>query len=161
LAVVRSVHHTIRCHNPAIYCSLVGREATEPLAVSNRTNAQRTDHPHYASVLARLRPRADAMPHHVIVPNVVNNGPAKSPGLLAGCLGSAYAPVGRGAAPADPDVRVEAVGLPPDVGRGRLDGRRSLLGRLDREQRRRERAGGLEVMDSFQQRAFDLLTSPR
>jgi len=52
-AIVRSVHHTIRCHNPAIYCSLVDREATDPMAVSNRTNAQRTDHPHYASVVAR------------------------------------------------------------------------------------------------------------
>src|SRR5262249_13839299 len=31
LAVVRSVYHTIRCHNPAIYCTLVGREATEAL----------------------------------------------------------------------------------------------------------------------------------
>ena len=30
LALVRSVHHTIRCHNPAIYCTLVGREATDP-----------------------------------------------------------------------------------------------------------------------------------
>src|SRR5262245_9839795 len=46
-AIVRSVHHRIRCHNPAIYCSLVGREATDPMAVSNRTAAQRTDHPHY------------------------------------------------------------------------------------------------------------------
>src|SRR5437763_14634559 len=27
LALLRGVHHTIRCHNPAIYCSLVGREA--------------------------------------------------------------------------------------------------------------------------------------
>jgi hypothetical protein len=26
LAVVRSVYHGIRCHNPAIYCSLVGRD---------------------------------------------------------------------------------------------------------------------------------------
>ena len=28
-AILRGVHHTIRCHNPAIYCSLVGREATD------------------------------------------------------------------------------------------------------------------------------------
>src|SRR5262249_30326560 len=48
-AVVRSVNHLIRCHNPAIYCSLAGREATEPLAISNQTAAKRTDHPHYAS----------------------------------------------------------------------------------------------------------------
>src|SRR3954462_15662838 len=32
-ALVRSVYHTIRCHNPAIYCSLVGREATDPMAI--------------------------------------------------------------------------------------------------------------------------------
>src|SRR5262249_49927601 len=30
LALLRSVNHTIRCHNPAIYCSLAGREATDP-----------------------------------------------------------------------------------------------------------------------------------
>src|SRR5581483_2031810 len=89
-AIVRSVHHTIRCHNPAIYCSLVGREATDPMAVSNRTAARRTDHPHYASVLARLRPGPSTMPSHVIIPDVTNNGPAKSPGLLAGYLGASY-----------------------------------------------------------------------
>src|SRR5579871_6611650 len=40
--ILRGVHHTMLCHNAAIYCSLVGREATYPMAVSNRTNAQRT-----------------------------------------------------------------------------------------------------------------------
>src|SRR5215475_5506611 len=49
IAILRGVNHTIRCHNPAIYCSLVGREANDPLAVSSQTSAKRTDHPHYAS----------------------------------------------------------------------------------------------------------------
>src|SRR5262249_23890347 len=91
IAVVRSVHHTIRCHNPAIYCSLVGREAGDRMAVSKQTIARRTDHPHYASVLARLRPVA-AMPGHVIIPDVTVNGGAKTPGLLAGYLGAACDP---------------------------------------------------------------------
>src|SRR5437879_4357462 len=56
LAVLRGVNHLIRCHNPAIYCSLVGREATDPMARSNQTNARRIDHPHYASVVSKLRP---------------------------------------------------------------------------------------------------------
>src|SRR5262245_46275194 len=73
-AIVRSVNHTIRCHNPAIYCSLVGREATEPLAVSNRTAARRTDHPHYASVVARLRPANATLPQHVVLPTTTVNG---------------------------------------------------------------------------------------
>src|SRR5687767_12325740 len=109
-AIVRSMHHTIRCHNPAIYCTLVGREATDPMAVSNRTAARRTDHPHFASVVARLRPPQTSMPFHVIVPNTTNNGPSKSPGLLGGYLGAAYDPFVLGADPSDPDFRVESLG---------------------------------------------------
>src|SRR5262249_31379949 len=71
---------------------LAGREATDPMAVSSTTDARRTDHPHYASVVAGLRPGDRAMPAHVIVPDVVYNGPAKSPGQLAGYLGAAYDP---------------------------------------------------------------------
>src|SRR6266446_1823631 len=128
-AILRGVHHTIRCHNPAIYCSLVGREATDPMAVSNRTAARRTDHPHYASVVARLRPPQTSMPFHVIIPNTTNNGPSKSPGLLGGYLGAAYDPFVLGADPADPDFRVESVVMPDDVNAHRFDGRQSLLQR--------------------------------
>lgn len=160
-AIVRSVHHTIRCHNPAIYCSLVGREATDPMAVSNRTNAKRTDHPHYASVLAKLRPGVPSMPPHVIIPNLTNNGPAKSPGLLGGYLGAAYDPFVLGADPNAPDFHVEGVGLPQDIQRERFDERQTLLQTLDRQQRRLEKSGGLENMDTFYQKAFALLTSPR
>src|SRR5207302_167920 len=90
LAILRGVNHTIRCHNPAIYCSLVGREATDPMAVSNQTKAKRTDHPHYASVLGKLRPGMPGMPSHVVIPDLVQNGPAKTPGLNAGYLGTAH-----------------------------------------------------------------------
>jgi hypothetical protein len=161
LAVLRSVNHLIRCHNPAIYCSLVGREATAPLAVSNRTNASRTDHPHYASVLARLHPRRGPMPHHVVVPNVVNNGPAKSPGLLAGYLGATYDPLVLGADPGAKDFRIDSVALPEEVDRERIRGRRALLRRLEGLERRLDRGESLETMTTFQERAFAMLTSPR
>jgi len=160
-AILRGVHHTIRCHNPAIYCSLVGREATDPMAVSSNTNAQRTDHPHYASTLAKLRAAPPGMPHHVIIPNLVQNGPARSPGLLAGYLGAAYDPLVLGADPADPDFRVEAVRLPDDVGRARLEDRRVLLSRLDRLQQTLERAEGVGALSELQKQAFAMLTSPR
>src|SRR5262249_9408335 len=161
LAVVRSVYHTIRCHNPAIYCTLVGREATEALAVSNKTAAKRTDHPHYASVVARLRPGAASMPAHVILPDVTNNGPAKSPGLLGGYLGANYDPFVLGADPNAPDFRVASMGLPGDVGPGRFQDRQSLRQQLDGQQRLLEKSGAAETMGVFYQRAFSLLTSPR
>lgn len=159
LAILRSVHHTIRCHNPAIYCSLVGREATDALAVSSQTNAKRTDHPHYASVVAKLGNKAPAMPSHVIIPNVTTNGPAKSPGLMAGYLGAAYDPFVVAADPNAPDFRVDAVALPDDMDSGRFGERRTLLQRLDGDQRRVDH--GIDNMGVFYQRAFSLLTSPR
>jgi hypothetical protein len=160
IAVVRSVHHLIRCHNPAIYCSLAGREATDPMAVSNRTNATRTDHPHYASVVARLRPGAASMPHHVIIPNVTNNGPAKSPGLLGGYLGAAYDPFVLGADPSDPDFRIDSFAFPEELDARRFQDRQMLLRRLDAVQRRLERHGAIDSMGTHYRRAFDILTSP-
>jgi hypothetical protein len=160
-AVLRSVHHSIRCHNPAIYCSLAGREATDPLARSNRTAATRTDHPHYASVVAKLRPSNTVMPQHVIVPNVTNNGPSKSPGLLAGYLGAAYDPFVLGVDPNTPDFHVDSVALPEETSSRRLEGRQTLLQKLDGQQQRLEQNGGVARMDTFYQRAFSMLTSPR
>src|SRR5262245_22117501 len=161
LCILRGVHHTIRCHNPAIYCSLVGREATDPMAISNRTAAKRTDHPHYASVVARLRPARADMPNHVIIPQLTNNGPSKSPGLLAGYLGAGYDPFVLGADPSEPDFRVESAGLPIEVTGERFADRQILLQRLDEQQRQVEKSGGVETLGTFQQRAIDLLTSPR
>ncbi len=161
LCILRGVHHTIRCHNPAIYCSLAGREATDPMAISNRTAAKRTDHPHYASVVAKLRPGEAAMPGHVIIPNVTNNGPSKSPGLLAGYLGANYDPFVLGADPSAEDFRVEAAGLPEDVSRDRFDDRQTLLSRLDAQQRGLEKSVQIETLGTFQRRAIDLLTSPK
>jgi Protein of unknown function (DUF1501) len=159
-AILRGVHHTIRCHNPAIYCSLVGREATDPMAISNRTAARRTDHPHFASVAARLRPPQTAMPFHVIIPNTTNNGPSKSPGLLGGYLGAAYDPFVLNADPSDPEFNVDSVRMPPDIDAARFRGRQSLLQRLDEQQRTAERGGAVESMDTLYQRAFTMLTAP-
>lgn len=160
LTILRGVHHTIRCHNPAIYCSLVGREATDPMAVSNRTSARRTDHPHFASVVARLRPPRTAMPFHVILPNTTNNGPAKSPGLLGGYLGAAYDPFVLGADPSAPDFRVDSLDPPLGVDDHRLTGRQTLLQRFDRQQRLVESSGAVDSMNTLYRRAFTMLTDP-
>ncbi|MBI2806411.1 MAG: DUF1501 domain-containing protein [Planctomycetes bacterium] len=160
LTILRGVNHTIRCHNPAIYCSIVGREATDPMAVSNRTNARRTDHPHFASVVARLRPPRTSMPFHVIIPNTTNNGPAKSPGLLGGYLGAAYDPFVLGADPNSPDFRIESLDPPTDVDSRRFAGRQSLLQRFDRQQRIVERTGAVDSMHTLYRRAFNMLTDP-
>jgi hypothetical protein len=131
------------------------------MAVSSRTNAQRTDHPHYASVVSRLRPGIPSMPGHVIIPDVVFNGPAKSPGQLAGYLGAAHDPFVLGADPNAADFQVEGVSLPPEVSQDRGQGRRALLEQLDRQHQHLEKSGRIETMGTLYQRAFALLTSSR
>jgi Protein of unknown function (DUF1501) len=161
-AVVRSVHHTIRCHNPAIYCTLVGREATTPLAVSVQTEASRTDHPHYASVLSKFRPGTPSMPGHVVIPDLVSNGPARSPGLLGGYLGTNYDPFVLGdPLTADRSPHVDGVGPPEGVDDARTRRRQGLLTQLDTRHRQFEQGGRIESMGALYRRAFDLVTSPR
>jgi hypothetical protein len=160
-SVIRSVHHTIRCHNPAIYCSLAGRELTDAKAVSNQTFAKRTDHPHYASVLARLHARGSGLPKHVIIPDVVYNGTAKSPGQLAGYLGAGYDPFILGHDPNASDFHVDGVGLPDDMGKSRFTDRQTLLKQLDARQQQAEKEGTFEALHASYRQAFDLLTSAR
>jgi Protein of unknown function (DUF1501) len=160
-AIVRSVHHTIRCHNPAIYCALAGREATDSLAISRGTEARRTDHPNYASVLARLRPGLPSMPHHVIIPDVVAHGQYRTPGLHGGYLGARYDPFIVGGDPASPTFAVEGTDLPVGVDRTRFQGRQSLLQQLDDQRRSLDRSPAVANVDTYYRRAFDLLTSAR
>src|ERR1019366_3970931 len=117
------------------------------------------DHPHFASVVARLRPPRTSMPFHVIIPNTTNNGPSKSPGLMGGYLGAAYDPFVLASVPSDPEIRVESVVLPSDVDARRFGARQSLLQRLD-QQGAVERGGAVESMNTLYQRAFNMLTAP-
>src|SRR5262249_14859170 len=57
--------------------------------------------------------------------------------------------------------RVESAGLPIEVTGERFANRQILLQRLDEQQRQVEKSGGVETLGTFQQRAIDLLTSPR
>src|SRR5262249_33212750 len=114
-----------------------------------------------ASVLARLRPSPAAMPAHVIIPDLVSNGPARSPGLLGGYLGAAYDPFVLGTDPAEPGLRVDGMGLPEGVDGGRSRGREGLLRELDGQHRAIDRSGQVEMMDALYRRAFGLVTSAR
>ena len=129
------------------------------MAVSNRTAARYAlDHPHFASVVARLRPPQTSMPFHVILPNTTNNGPAKSPGLLGGYLGAAYDPFVLGADPGEPDFRVDSLASADDS--QRIAGRQSLLTRFDQQQRAVNSSGAVDSMNVHYQRAFNMLTAP-
>src|SRR5205085_7995133 len=77
-------------------------------------------------------------------------------GQFAGCLGQRADPWLLTCDPAAADSRVPALGLPAEVSPSRLDGRRSLLDRLDHAA---DRAAATTDFDAHTARALDLVCS--
>lgn len=161
VCVVRTMHHRMLCHNPAIYSALSGREVGESKAVSNKTFASRDDFPHLGSVVARFGPHVDGLPGFVSLPFSLRNGPAPSPGQNAGFLGAAYDPLLIRRDPNADDFQVDELAVPDEVDRDRMQGRRSLRETLDEVERRVEASSLLDNLGEYRRQAFNLLTSPR
>jgi hypothetical protein len=161
LCVVRSLHHRMLCHNPAIYSALSGREVGESKAISSTTFASRDDFPHYGSVVARFLRHPDDLPASVSLPFALRNGPAPSPGQDAGFLGTAYDPMLIRQDPNADGFRVDELAVPEEVDASRLTGRQGLLTALDRGQRHLERSNAVDGLGEYYRQAFNLLTTSR
>jgi hypothetical protein len=161
VCVVRSVHHRMLCHNPAIYAALSGREVGESLAVSVKTAATRDDYPHLGSLVARFIPPNADVPPFVAFPFQLRNGPAPSPGQHAGLLGRAYDPFVVLKDPNSRDFQVDELEYPADVAQSRLDDRRTLLQTFDTQQKWLDESVGVEALGEYYQLAYTLLTARR
>jgi hypothetical protein len=138
----------------ALVRSIVGL-ADEHSSFQNTTGfgmnaTKREGKPHFGSVIARVQGPADpVVPPFVDLFPVMQHKPYNSPG--AGYLGRAAAP-----------VRLDGSDLVAmklqDATTAELDGRRRLLEEVERA-RGRETSGG--SMDSYYQRAFEVLTSSK
>lgn len=159
VCVVRSVHHRMLCHNPAIYAALSGREVGESLAVSNKTFASREDYPHMGSVVARLIEKPAALPSFVSLPFTLRNGPAPSPGQSAGFMGAAYDPYLVLRDPNAKGFKMDELELPAEMNADRASRRQSLLQRFDSGIRRLEQTASVESMGENYRRAYALLDS--
>ena len=112
--------------------------------------SRREGKPHFGSVISRVQGPADSVvPPFIDLMPVMQHKPYNSPG--PGHLGVSYRPA---------RLSGDDLALLSDrgVAEGRFEGRRRMLGEFDQLRRRVESAemGGL---DSFQRKAFDLLTS--
>jgi hypothetical protein len=155
-AIVRSMSHPDNTHTVAMHYMLTG---VRHLAPNTNPRNQPSDFPTFGSVLSHLRPPSAAMPQAVSLnapANQVSAGNFIFPGFFAGFLGSAHDPifVSQDASSSD----FQAFPATDDV--SRLAARRGLLGEFDRHSNFVGRATGVRHVDSFYERAFDLLTSP-
>lgn len=111
--------------------------------------------PSCGSIVARqqghLRPE---LPSYVMIPRMV-------PGADAAHFGAAYKPFETGADPANAGpFRMPNFEIAGGLNVNRLSDRRTLLAELDVQRRAADTSGQMEAMDRFDQKAFEILTSP-
>jgi len=95
------------------------------------------------------------LPPYVCVPSMPTNYAG------SGYLSSAYAPFSLGSDPANGNFTVQDLNLPGDVDTKRFSARRSMLDAVNDHFAAKEKADGLEAMDTFYQRAYGLISSQK
>ena len=139
--ILRSMHSRENNHERAINYLLTGYLPLSTL-----------EFPSLGAVVSKeLGPR-NGLPPYVAVPNTF-------PSYGAGYLGGEYNPFIAG----DPNAsgyQVRDLTLPTDVDWARVGNRRWLLEKMDARYRALDSNADFDALDSFQQRAYDLMRSP-
>jgi hypothetical protein len=148
VALVRSLHHDVNIHSDGGILVLTGKRPT----VLDPTSQSKSEHPDFGSVASHLRDGGpNPLPRYVAIPrSTYMTRPTY--------LGLRHAAV-EVADPSAASNRPAQLSLSADG--SQLTNRRRLLRELDRLHRDGEASGRFAAMDRFQERAFDLLTSPR
>ncbi|MEW4568548.1 DUF1501 domain-containing protein [Tautonia sp. JC769] len=157
VCLVRSVNHRTGAHNSATYYSLTGHK---PLIDIVTANATATDFPAYGSIVDKLAPSPPTIPTAVSLPTMIADGPFRTPGEFAGFLGKQHDPLFILKDPNKPEFSVEELSLPLEVPTERAGDRRAMLSELTQFARLGDQLSAVKGMNAYQQRAFDLLTSP-
>ena len=151
-SLVRSFAHNNSNHGAADHYMLT---AYHPAAGFNGGLKPNNQKRCLGSVVAKsLGPRG-SVPPYVCLPKMHNSAGSSY-------LGSSYAPFVVEADPNAPNFAVPDLAPPLAVSPRRFNDRRGLITRIDRFQKQREALAnqGSKTFSTFQQKAFDLMTSP-
>ncbi len=156
-ALIRSMHHDEPNHPAGVYWMITGRPY--PRATARAVAMSREDHPHFGSVLARVKPpESRAVPAFVTLPEQMNpNGPIRA-GQHAGFLGAAYDPMVVNANPNAPEFTAGELKIQEGLADGRLLRRRAMLLQANMRARVEEEAEAAPGLQPHYTQAFDLLT---
>jgi hypothetical protein len=157
IALIRSMTHHVKNHAPAGYYALSGMPPKRDIGVLGLAP---DDQPAPGSVVSLLKPSTRPVPSYVqLSPSQVGDNSIQMPGLHAGFLGPKYDPLKVTSDPNEAGFQVEQLSLPETVNDRRLDDRRSLLKLVESEFPLIAESPAIGKMDSFYQRAFNLVTS--
>ena len=170
LAIVRSMAHGDNRHLSGSHNTLTG--SVQPFrGDSNQDKSlNRADWPSYGSVVNYLRPRTDALPCQVTLPNPLIEGVLVWPGQHAGFIGPRYDPfvlkhkANNENFKGDPQfkpITVEGLSLIDGLTIRRLDDRRKLLANIDSQQASVVASQSGRRFTTQQEVAFSMLTSSK
>jgi len=141
-SVIRSMTHGEAAHERGTHNMLTGFRPSPAIV-----------YPSFGSVVAQqYGPRKD-LPAYISIPN------ANETFLGTGYLSSAHGAFSVGGEPSNENFRVRDLNLPDGVTPERMEARRNLLQSVDQHFAALESSDALEAMDSYYQRAYDLISS--
>lgn len=144
LTVIRSMTHGEAAHERGTHNMFTGYRPSPALSF-----------PSFGAVISHeLGPREN-LPPYVCIPGQPN------PYAGTGYLGSAYGPFSLGSDPASGNFSVRDLTLPKGVTDQRFAQRRSMREAVDAHFSSLEKSDALDGMDSFYQRAYGMISSPK
>ncbi|MDA8041890.1 MAG: DUF1501 domain-containing protein, partial [Pirellulales bacterium] len=144
ITVIRSMTHGEAAHERGTHNMFTGYRPSPAVT-----------YPSFGIVVSHeLGPRAN-LPPYVCLPKL------PAPDAEAGYLGSAYGPFTLGSDPASNNFTVRDLSLPGGVDTKRFESRRHLRNVVGRHFNRLEGSDNIMAMDSFYQRAYDLVSSSK
>jgi hypothetical protein len=144
LTVIRSMTHGEAAHERGTHNMFTGYRPSPAL-----------QYPSFGSVISHEYGPRNNLPPYVCVPSM--------PNVYAGTgyLSSAFSPFSLGSDPADGGFRVQDLALPGGIDESRFATRRHVLDAVNDYFAKKEKSDGIAAMDTFYQRAYSLISSPK
>ena len=157
IAPLRAVSTDDNAHSSSGYFMMTGVPHI-PMNFENANPGAPNNWPTMASVVQHLHHGPQLLPPAVRLPHqIFNTDGSVWPGQDSGWLGHAADPWLLNCRPADPGFKIPHFELAADTQLGRLENRRSLLSQLEQQLKQTERSGEIDIFNSLQRQAFDLL----
>jgi hypothetical protein len=144
ITVCRSMTHGEAAHERGTHNMFTGYRPSPALI-----------YPSMGSVVSHELGVRNNLPPYVCIPSQPTNFAS------SGYLSSAYAPFSLGSDPANPGFSVQDLSLPGGVDDKRFTTRRTMLDAVNDHFSKKEKADGLVAMDTFYQRAYNLISSQK
>ena len=144
ITVIRSMTHGEAAHERGTHNMFTGYRPSPAL-----------QYPSMGSVVAHEYGSKNDLPPYVCVPTMPNTYAG------TGYLSSSFSPFSLGSDPANGGFKVQDLNLPGGIDDSRFATRRHVLDAVNDHFAKKEKSDGLTAMDTFYERAYSLISSPK